>query len=136
MPSERFALGLKPDREAPLTVADWVGTAAAALALGGDLTFKIDLCLAEAVANVVDHAGASQLELDLGLDLTGSTVTATVEDDGAPFNPLDRPPPARPISIEDAPIGGLGIHLVRNCTDEVAYEYRDGRNRLTMVWRR
>ncbi len=34
--------------------------------------------------------------------------------------------------LEERPIGGLGIHLVRNVMDEVTYDYRNERNCLVM----
>ena len=38
-------------------------------------------------------------------------------------------------SIEERPIGGLGLALVRRLMDEVQYERRDGKNRLRLVRR-
>lgn len=37
------------------------------------------------------------------------------------------------MNAEDRPVGGLGIHLVRNIMDSVSYERTDGKNILTMV---
>ena len=36
------------------------------------------------------------------------------------------------LSAEDRPIGGLGIFMVKKSMDEVSYEYKDGKNRLTI----
>lgn len=54
--------------------------------------------------------------------------TLTVEDHGTPFNPLDCPPPDLTLPLEERPIGGLGIHLVRKLSDRVTYERRDDKN--------
>jgi serine/threonine-protein kinase RsbW len=53
-----------------------------------------------------------------------------VADDGPEFDPLSAAEPDTTLGVEDRPIGGLGIALVRRLMDEVAYERRDGRNRL------
>jgi anti-sigma regulatory factor (Ser/Thr protein kinase) len=58
-----------------------------------------------------------------------------VEDDGRAFDPLqaERPPP--PVNLEEAPIGGLGIHLIRSMLDECHYRREAGWNRLTLIAR-
>ena len=35
-----------------------------------------------------------------------------------PFDPLSQPPPDLDADIVDRPIGGLGVHLVRDLADE------------------
>ena len=35
-------------------------------------------------------------------------------------------------ALDDRPVGGLGVHLVREMMDEVSYRYEDGRNRLLL----
>jgi len=45
-----------------------------------------------------------------------------VEDNGRPFNPLHVPEPDTKQSLEERPIGGLGVHFVGNLTDELEYE--------------
>ena len=37
------------------------------------------------------------------------------------------------LDVEDRPIGGLGIFLVRNIMDSVFYKREDGKNILTMT---
>jgi anti-sigma regulatory factor (Ser/Thr protein kinase) len=39
------------------------------------------------------------------------------------------------LGLDERPIGGLGIELVKRLMDEVHYERRDGRNRLRMTRR-
>ncbi|GHV91020.1 histidine kinase [Spirochaetia bacterium] len=59
-------------------------------------------------------------------------LTLQFEDAGKPFNPLDQPPPDTNASLEDRPIGGLGIFLTMKMMDEVHYERIDGKNCLTI----
>ena len=60
-----------------------------------------------------------------------------IADDGRPFDPLtEAPEPDLESAIEDRPIGGLGVHLVRTMMDEVRYRREEGKNRLTLVKRR
>ena len=53
-------------------------------------------------------------------------------DQGAPYNPLERQDPDVNCPIEDRALGGLGIFIVKNSMDSIDYEYRDGKNILTI----
>ena len=59
-------------------------------------------------------------------------VTVTFIDKGIPYDPLKKVDPDVTLSAEDRPIGGLGIFMVKKTMDDVAYEYRDGQNILTL----
>lgn len=60
------------------------------------------------------------------------TMTVIFEDWGIPYNPLLKEDPDITASVEDRPIGGLGIFMTKKMMDDVSYEYKDGRNRLTI----
>lgn len=60
------------------------------------------------------------------------TAAFTLIDGGTPFDPLAREDPDILLSGEERGIGGLGIYMVKTMVDELAYEYRDGCNRLMM----
>ena len=66
------------------------------------------------------------------LALEGDELTIRVEDDGRAFDPLQAPPPDLDLPLEERPVGGLGIHIVRSVMDAVEYQRRGGRNVLTM----
>ncbi len=109
---------------------------AAACGLGKAVTWPVEVALDEVLANVVRHGlegreGAC-VELELTLDAGVEPPLCRVElaDDGPEFDPLSVAEPDTSLGVEDRPIGGLGIALVRRLMDEVAYERRDGRNRL------
>lgn len=118
-------------------LADWVAGVAAAHGLSDEVAFRLDVCLAEAVSNVIAYAFADPRgrSVTVEADLRQGLLRVAVEDDGDPFDPLTFAAPSLPASLEEAPIGGLGIHLIRTMADEVGYERQDGRNRLLMVFR-
>lgn len=62
----------------------------------------------------------------------GRLVTLVIEDDGVPYNPLERPDPDVEELLERRSQGGLGIYLVKKRMDQVEYEYKDHMNRLTL----
>ena len=49
-----------------------------------------------------------------------------------PFDPLEREDPDVTLSAEERDVGGLGILMTKKLMDEVSYEYRDGKNVLTL----
>ena len=53
-------------------------------------------------------------------------------DGGVPFNPLAKADPDISLPPEQREIGGLGIFLVREMMDDVAYAYVNKENRLTI----
>jgi anti-sigma regulatory factor (Ser/Thr protein kinase) len=82
---------------------------------------------------VVDHSYREQPgEIRLELDLEPpEAAILTVIDEGPAFDPLSVPPPVIPASLDDAPVGGLGIHLVRSYADACEYKRHGGRNVFT-----
>lgn len=98
-----------------------------------DLSLAMQLCLEEAVANIIMYGGAKddQLEIAVELKRTGGTLIARVVDNGRPLDPTRVPPPSMAASLEEAKVGDLGIHLMRSFANGMQYERRDRRNRST-----
>ncbi len=71
--------------------------------------------------------------ITVSVTLDDDSLVAEILDAGIAFNPLERDTPDITLSVEDRPIGGLGIHFVRTFMDKVEYRREDGRNRLTMA---
>jgi serine/threonine-protein kinase RsbW len=94
---------------------------------------RFTLALEEALTNVITYAFSDGLrhEIEVRIELRDGALTATVSDDGHPFDPLSHPPPDVDAPLEDRTIGGLGIHLIRSMMDAVGYRRVDGRNHLT-----
>jgi len=99
-----------------------------------DVSFAIQLCLEEAVANVIMYGATDddRLEIAVELERNGETLVARLEDNGRQFDPTRVSPPIIAKSLEDAKVGDLGIHLVRSFANGMDYERRNGRNRLTL----
>ena len=93
-----------------------------------------DLALEEHLTNVMAYAyeDAAPHEILVRLTIESGRMQIEVEDDGRPFNPLTRPPVDTSAPLEERPIGGLGIHLIRRFMDEVDYRREAGRNILRM----
>ena len=103
---------------------------------------RLDLCLNEAIANVMAHGGKAAALTPVHLTLMTEAEASTrhaelcIVDAGQPFNPLVADIPQAADTLAEASIGGLGLLMIGNCADELGYEYRDGRNhlRVTVRW--
>jgi anti-sigma regulatory factor (Ser/Thr protein kinase) len=102
--------------------------------MSSDVSFAVQLCLEEAVANIIMYGATrdDRLEIAVELERNGGTLVARIEDNGRQFDPTRAPPPAVAASLEQAKVGDLGIHLMRSFASGMDYERRDGRNRLTL----
>jgi anti-sigma regulatory factor (Ser/Thr protein kinase) len=106
----------------------------AAHGLSEDEVMSVNLVLDEVMANVIEHGSeaGSTHEIRVTLALEGDQLGIEVMDDARAFDPLQLAPPDLDLPLEERPVGGLGIHIVRSVMDSVAYERRDGRNIITM----
>lgn len=97
----------------------------------------VELVLEEAATNVLRYgyeglpAGERLIEIDLQVDL--DEVHVLLVDNGKAFDPLDEGAVLLPDTLDDAQVGGLGLLMIRNTASRLAYERRDGRNRLLMT---
>ncbi|MGD9765018.1 MAG: ATP-binding protein [Candidatus Binatia bacterium] len=90
----------------------------------------IVLAVDELLTNIIWYAGSSDIFLRVRRE--ADELIAELDDAGKPFDPLQVEPPRLDIPIDERPIGGLGIHLVRQLVDGVSYERVGDRNRLTL----
>lgn len=98
------------------------------------LSYAIRLVSEEIIVNILNYAYPQQAEGYLTLCLWDEDGEITLEfiDGGIPFNPLDKADPDISLPLEQREIGGLGIFLVREMMDDVAYTYVNKENRLTI----
>ncbi len=99
--------------------------------------YNVELVFEEIVANIVRHGapeGAPPSDVDVSVDVALDAITMTFSDTGRPFDPVGRPDPKKPTTIEETPIGGLGLMMVRKAATDMRYERTpEDRNRLTVV---
>lgn len=100
-----------------------------------NVLYALNLSLEEILTNVISYGYEDNNEHSIIVRISlkgGEELIAEVEDDGRPFNPLEAPEPGLEKPIEDRPIGGLGIHLVRNLMDGLEYRRQGRKNILVM----
>lgn len=91
---------------------------------------SMNVVLDELLANTLSHGLAARDDGEATIDvgLRAGVLTVTLTDNGERFDPFARAAPDTSLPIEDRPIGGLGIHLVRRLVDDVEYQWKGGRN--------
>ncbi len=91
----------------------------------------------ELVTNVIRHGYRDDRPhtIDIAVTVREDGLTLQVSDDGIPFDPFDRPAPDLKRPLEERPVGGLGIHLVRQLAEDCRYARVDGRNRVSVTLR-
>ena len=117
-------------------LAEFVEAVADLAHLDVGLTMSLNLALEEAVSNVIMYAypkGSDGL-VDVEAIVRKDSLEFILSDNGTPFDPTAAPEADITLDVEDRPIGGLGIFLVRNIMDEVKYTRSDdGKNILSMT---
>src|SRR5690349_2616546 len=82
-----------------------------------------NLALEEFVTNSIKYGynDAEEHSIDVNIRLSEAELVLTLIDDGRPFNPLEAPEPQLDLPVEERPIGGLGIYMVRKMSDRMTY---------------
>lgn len=84
-------------------------------------------------SNGASNGAASKVWVAVGL--SEDRLVAIYEDSGAAFDPMSVPTPDLAQPLEDRPVGGLGVYLLRSLMDEVTYARVNGRNQVTLLLR-
>lgn len=96
---------------------------------------SVDLALDELLNNIINYGYDDQNEHEIFIQICFSEkrIIIEIEDDGRNFNPLDVPEADTKSPLDDRPIGGLGIHMIRNFMDDVEHRYDNNKNYIKMI---
>jgi anti-sigma regulatory factor (Ser/Thr protein kinase) len=108
---------------------------------GADVPFAgiymANLTVEELVTNCIKYgyAGMDTTDkcIDVVISIVGRELRIILSDDAAPFDPLAQAAPDLSIPLEDRPIGGLGIHMLRQMSTGFTYAFENGRNVVTIT---
>lgn len=96
----------------------------------------IELVLEEALVNVIRYAATTAGDkVVLQVESDPETLTYTITDHGPAFNPLEAAPPDLESDLLERPVGGLGIHFIRELADDVRWSRKAGENCLQLIFR-
>ena len=99
------------------------------------LAMQLQLAVEEAVVNVINYAYPPDTTGDVNIETIASDtqIQFIISDSGTPFDPTQQPDADTSLSAQQRPIGGLGIFLVRQIMDTVAYRHDGTHNILTLT---
>ena len=100
-----------------------------------DSAFLLMLAAEEIFVNIASYAydgGEGDARIEFSFDEEKEMAELVFSDRGIPFDPTSRPSPDITLKSDDRPIGGLGIHIIKQRMDEVDYQYAGGKNVLTI----
>lgn len=115
-------------------LAPFLDEVAEAYGIAPDVSFKLNLALDEALANSISYAYPEGTEgnITLEADVDGDDLLFHLIDEGTPFDPTKEGDVDITLSVEERPIGGLGIFLIKQMMDSVTYKRVDDKNILEL----
>lgn len=115
-------------------LADFVDMVCEEMEFDPSQTIQMNLAIEEAVVNVMSYAYPTGTVGNVNIEAQANDerLKFTITDNGIPFDPTAKAEVDTTLSAEERPIGGLGIHLVRQLMDSINYERIDGKNVLTL----
>ncbi len=98
-----------------------------------ETSMQLELAIEEIFVNIVSYAYSPKTgDVEICAEMTEDPpeLVITFADSGVPFNPLEKEEAdTSPEALEERE-GGLGIYMIRQLMDEVAYIHEDGKNIL------
>ncbi len=91
---------------------------------------KMNIALDEIFSNIVKFSNATYAKVSCGVE--ENMVFLKFEDDGIPYNPMDKEDADITLNAEERDIGGLGILMVKKSMDIMSYSYEDSKNILIL----
>lgn len=133
-PGFRVSIGADPTEVARIGEAfdEFAAAQAVPDAVRRSVSVAIDELITNALSYGVPEKGG---EISVAAELHPDRLTVTVSDNGVPFDPFAQATPDTTLPVEERPIGGVGIHLVRRLLDEVSYQRRGDRNIVVLTKR-
>jgi len=117
------------------TVTDFVNEQLEALDCPMKAQMQIDIAIDELFGNIAHYAYHPEVgNATVRVEVTEEplAVIVTFIDKGMPYDPLRAAEPDITLSAEERNLGGLGIYMVKKSMDEITYEYKDGKNILSI----
>lgn len=125
-----YDITVTPDEDSIAKVEGFVESKLKEAKISDKIIMKINIVTDEVYSNIVRCSKAKKAIIRCVV--SSDYVKLVFEDDGIEYNPLENPDPDITLSAEDRQVGGLGIFIVKKAMDELNYEYKDGKNILSL----
>jgi anti-sigma regulatory factor (Ser/Thr protein kinase) len=96
--------------------------------------YRINLAMEEMITNIIKYGydDYDTHNIEVSVHVMENEVVAAIEDYGREFNPLEQKAELKEGSLEERPVGGLGLHLIKEMLDAVTYR-REGRKNVLEI---
>ncbi len=103
--------------------------------LPSECVFDVKLVLCELLTNTISYGYEDEKKhtIDIRLRVEGGRVHLQITDDAISFDPTTAKDPEKKESLQDPPIGGLGIYLTKQLVDSFDYRRESGRNHIVFT---
>lgn len=128
---------LQAEKENFDTLMEFVDGMAKKIGFKKSALYNINLAAEEAIINVINYAYPQEKQHITVLcqeTVDPKGLLLKISDRGIPFDPLAKEDPNTELAIEERPIGGLGIHMIKKVSSSVTYSREDDINILTITF--
>ncbi len=116
-------------------ICEFVSSNAKTAGLDDSAAYAVELATNEAATNIIEHGygGNGDGKIECAIEADDGGVTVVLLDWGKPFDASKVPQANYSVPLEDLPLRGVGLRLIRGFMDEVQFERIPGDgNRLMM----
>jgi serine/threonine-protein kinase RsbW len=124
-----------------MRVRPWIDAVADRLGFSDEQRFALQLCMEEALANVILHGYRSQPghPIVIRTAVAGGMLSISVDDQAPPFSAIEFLPRSfngemKKASLESVTPGGNGIRLLKRFSGSLSYERLSNGNQLTIAF--
>ncbi|CAM3834838.1 ATP-binding protein [Bordetella tumulicola] len=140
-------LDLSPGVHAVRSATRWLASISDRERWSAALAFALTLCVDEALTNVVSYAFSpldamtagrrsgdqAPPSIHLRCTLLAQQVRIEIIDNGRSYDVTRTAPLSLAQSLDEARIGGLGLHLMRHYLSDMSYRRHENKNHLTLI---
>jgi anti-anti-sigma factor len=134
MTPQKAQIQIHARREEIPSACDFVLAQAATAGIDEQGLYHCQLAVDE-VCNIEHGYGGERADqvIDVACMQEPAAFLIEIVDDSPPFDLLKHPAPDPLMELQQRPTGGWGVYIIKKVMNAVRYEYRDGRNHLTMT---
>ena len=119
-------------------VNDFIEKLIAPLGCVQEKRIQLDVAVEEIFVNIANYAyepGQGRATVQAEIMAAPPSIRIAFIDEGRQYNPLLGEPPNLAQHLKERKVGGLGLLFVKKNVDSIDYEYRGGKNILTL-WKK
>ncbi len=134
MNEETLEISLVNDLKEIARVAEQIDEFCASRAIASEVAYAVNLALDEILTNTISYGYADDEphQIEISVRPEAEALIIVIVDDSAAFDLSNAPIPDIGASLEERPLGGLGLFLVHQVMDSVEYRREGERNIVTL----